>query len=253
VLWAMTRAFERAQLTPPPGAQVRRLVGLSLPVAIRELAPEAEPALQRDLTEFYKSSFRARREEGLLAENDNFDGVNSQVTIDVTAGATYFILAVPVSTSQTGSYTVSVNVLSDDHPDFGEWDDATEIALDARTGIGSAVFLDGELMPNTEFGHLVVPHGKHSFEKAEHLAADSARKRDDLSWGEWADRFNDVLDYYYSVTWPDHIIVGGGVAKKGEKFLEYLRPPCAVSLAKLQNRAGIIGAALAAESRLGQD
>jgi len=125
--------------------------------------------------------------------------------------------------------------------------------LTIGTGIGSAVFLDGELMPNTEFGHLVVPHGKHSFEKAEHLAADSARKRDDLSWGEWADRFNDVLDYYYSVTWPDHIIVGGGVAKKGEKFLEYLRPPCAVSLAKLQNRAGIIGAALAAESRLGQD
>jgi phosphoglycolate phosphatase len=74
VLWAMRRAFEKARMTPPDPAQVRRLVGLSLPVAIRELAPEAELRQQRDLTEFYKSSFRARREEGLLHE-PLYDGI----------------------------------------------------------------------------------------------------------------------------------------------------------------------------------
>ena len=74
VLWAMNHAFEKARLAPPEPAIVRRLVGLSLPVAIRELAPEHDVRVQRDLTEFYKSSFRARREEGLLHE-PLYDGI----------------------------------------------------------------------------------------------------------------------------------------------------------------------------------
>ncbi|MFU7528843.1 HAD-IA family hydrolase [Qipengyuania sp. ASV99] len=74
VLWAMQRAFERAQQAAPDPAQVRRLVGLSLPVAIRELAPDANESQRRDITEFYKSSFRARREEGLLDE-PLYDGI----------------------------------------------------------------------------------------------------------------------------------------------------------------------------------
>jgi phosphoglycolate phosphatase len=74
VLWAMRRAFEKARLTPPAPERVRQLVGLSLPVAIRELAPEAEDGLQRDLVELYKASFRARREEGLLSE-PLYDGI----------------------------------------------------------------------------------------------------------------------------------------------------------------------------------
>ncbi|MGB3808221.1 MAG: HAD-IA family hydrolase [Erythrobacter sp.] len=74
VLWAMARAFEKAHLPAPDPAQVRRLVGLSLPVAIRELAPGEDERTQRDLIEFYKSSFRARREEGMLDE-PLFDGI----------------------------------------------------------------------------------------------------------------------------------------------------------------------------------
>jgi phosphoglycolate phosphatase len=68
VIWSMRRAFERAHMPPPPDSAVRQLVGLSLPVAMRELAPRASEADLRALTEFYKSSFRARREEGLLNE-----------------------------------------------------------------------------------------------------------------------------------------------------------------------------------------
>lgn len=75
VLFAMRRAFERAGMPPPPPVKVRRMVGLSLPVAIRELAPGAGEEEQRALVEFYKSSFRARREEGLL-EEPLYDGIH---------------------------------------------------------------------------------------------------------------------------------------------------------------------------------
>lgn len=68
VLWSMERAFERAGLTVPEPNEVRRMVGLSLGVAVRQLAPDLDEAQARDVTEFYKSSFRARREEGLLHE-----------------------------------------------------------------------------------------------------------------------------------------------------------------------------------------
>ncbi len=74
VLFAMRRAFERAGMEPPPPATVRRLVGLSLAVAIRELAPQASESEARALVEFYQSSFRARREEGLL-EEPLYDGI----------------------------------------------------------------------------------------------------------------------------------------------------------------------------------
>jgi phosphoglycolate phosphatase len=74
VIWAMRRAFERAQAQAPTDNLVRRMVGLSLPVAVRELAPELDEERQRAVVEFYKSSFRARREEGLLDE-PLYDGI----------------------------------------------------------------------------------------------------------------------------------------------------------------------------------
>ncbi len=74
VCWAMERAFERARLPAPPMAEVRRAIGLSLPVAIRQLAPDLSDQDAGNVTEFYKSSFRARREEGLLGE-PLYDGI----------------------------------------------------------------------------------------------------------------------------------------------------------------------------------
>lgn len=68
VCWAMERAFERACLPSPAASAVRRIIGLSLPVAIRQLAPDLSEQDASRVTEFYKSSFRARREEGLLGE-----------------------------------------------------------------------------------------------------------------------------------------------------------------------------------------
>jgi len=111
------------------------------------------------------------------------------------------------------------------------------------TGIGSALFLDGKLVPNTEFGHLEI--NSHD---AESRAADSARERDDLDWQHWAKRVSKYLRHLEALLWPDLIICGGGVSKKADKWLPHLhKVRTKVVPAQLQNDAGIIGAALWAE------
>jgi polyphosphate glucokinase len=117
------------------------------------------------------------------------------------------------------------------------------IMVTLGTGIGSALFLDGELVPNTELGHLEV-RGKD----AEKRAAEIVRERENLTWEKWAKRLNEyflVLEELFS---PDLVIVGGGVSKKSEKFLPRLKSKIPVVPAQLQNEAGIVGAAVAASN-----
>lgn len=109
------------------------------------------------------------------------------------------------------------------------------------TGIGSALFVDGLLVPNTEFGHLEVDG-----EDAESRAADSAREREDLSWKDWAKRLQRYYTLLETLLQPDLIIVGGGVSKKHEKFLPLLQLRSRIVPAELRNEAGIIGAAVMA-------
>ncbi len=106
------------------------------------------------------------------------------------------------------------------------------------TGIGSALFTNGRLLPNTELGHLMV-----GGIEAEHHASDAVRKREDLGWKKWAARLDDVLHAYQALWWPDRFILGGGVSKKHEKFLGRLTVEAEVLPARLLNEAGIIGAA----------
>jgi polyphosphate glucokinase len=122
----------------------------------------------------------------------------------------------------------------------GKGEKGVVLMLTLGTGIGSALFVDGVLVPNTEFGHLEV-HGK----EAEHLAAESVREAHDLSWKEWAERLDEVIAAIDKVVWPQLITIGGGVSKKSEKFLPHLHPRARVTPARLLNDAGIIGAALA--------
>jgi polyphosphate glucokinase len=111
------------------------------------------------------------------------------------------------------------------------------------TGIGSALIVDGILVPNTELGHLEVG-GKD----AETRAADSVRDAEGLSWDDWAKRLQKYFRTVENLFWPDLIIVGGGVSKKSEKFLPLLALRTPIVPAALRNDAGIIGAAaLAAE------
>ncbi|MDZ7731911.1 MAG: ROK family protein [Acidimicrobiia bacterium] len=118
----------------------------------------------------------------------------------------------------------------------------TVLLLTLGTGIGSALFTDGILVPNTELGHLEV-RGK----EAEHRAAESVREDDDLSWHKWAKKLDEVLETYQRLLNPSLIIIGGGVSKKSEKYLPRLeRVTCEVIPAELLNEAGIVGAAMAA-------
>jgi polyphosphate glucokinase len=115
------------------------------------------------------------------------------------------------------------------------------LMLTFGTGIGSALFTGGHLVPNTEFGHIQVDG-----EDGERRASASARERDDLSYPEWAERVDRYLDVLEAGLWVDLIIVGGGVSKKAEKWVPLLATRTPVVPAQLQNDAGIVGAALAA-------
>ncbi|MFC3448950.1 polyphosphate--glucose phosphotransferase [Amycolatopsis speibonae] len=109
------------------------------------------------------------------------------------------------------------------------------------TGIGSAVFQDGKLVPNTEFGHIEVD----GFD-AEKKAAASVKDSEELSYPEWAERVNRYLSVLENLIWPDLFIVGGGVSKKSHKWVPLLAIRTPVIVASLQNNAGIVGAAAAA-------
>ena len=123
----------------------------------------------------------------------------------------------------------------------GKGRSGTVIMVTLGTGIGTAVFVDGVLVPNTEFGHLMI-RGK----TAEARAAESVRERKDLSWKEWADRLEEVFLELERLFWPDLFIVGGGVSKKSDKFLPHLGLRAEVVAAEMHNEAGVVGAALSA-------
>jgi polyphosphate glucokinase len=115
------------------------------------------------------------------------------------------------------------------------------VLLTFGTGIGSAVFQDGKLVPNTEFGHLEVDG--HDAEKR---AAASVKDEKGLSWEEWSHRVSKYLRTMEGLVWPDLIIAGGGVSKKADHWLPLLNVRTEVVAAALKNDAGIVGAAAAA-------
>ncbi|HRW06587.1 MAG TPA: ROK family protein [Caldilineaceae bacterium] len=115
------------------------------------------------------------------------------------------------------------------------------IMLTFGTGIGSAIFTDGVLVPNTEFGHMKI-RGKD----AEHRAAARIRDEEGLSWKRWAKRVNEFLQTMEFLFSPDLFVIGGGVSKKFDKYASQLTVEAEIVPAQLLNDAGIIGAAMAA-------
>ena len=126
---------------------------------------------------------------------------------------------------------------------YGEARDqpGTTILLTIGTGIGSALISEGRLVPNTEFGHLLM-HDQAS----ETLVGGVARERRGLKWKEWADEFNEYLAMLEFFFWPDRIILGGGVSKRSDKYWKYLKTNADLVKARYLNTSGIIGAAYAA-------
>ena len=125
----------------------------------------------------------------------------------------------------------------------GKKEKGTVVLITLGTGIGSAVFFRGVLLPNTELGHLPL-HGKD----AEKTASARAREKHDWGWKKWSKRVREYLHLVEKLMNPDLIIVGGGVSRRSEKWLprasEGIRAK--VVPAKLYNEAGIVGAAMAA-------
>ena len=121
----------------------------------------------------------------------------------------------------------------------------TVMLLTFGTGIGSAIFVNRVLLPNTELGHLFLRDMV-----AEHYASDRIRKEQDLSWDEWAARAQEYLSHVERLFDLDYIILGGGISKpkKAERYLHLLRTEAQILTAQLENDAGIVGAAYSARA-----
>jgi polyphosphate glucokinase len=122
----------------------------------------------------------------------------------------------------------------------GAGEQGTVMMLTFGTGIGSALFRAGTLVPNTEFGHIEI-HGHD----AESRASERAKVLHDLSWGSWAGRVDNYLDHVEALVAPDLFIIGGGISRKADKFIPLLTSIRArIVPAALHNDAGIVGAAM---------
>jgi polyphosphate glucokinase len=117
------------------------------------------------------------------------------------------------------------------------------LLLTLGTGIGSAVFVDGRLVPNCELGHVYLRGHKKD---AEDYTSDRIRTTEDLSWSEWADRLDEYLHHLELLFSPSLFILGGGVSKRDDKFIPHMTVRADVVPAQMRNEAGIVGAALAA-------
>ena len=119
--------------------------------------------------------------------------------------------------------------------------------LTIGTGLGTALFVEGKLMPNTELGHIEI-NGK----EAEHRASAAIKTKEKLSWKEWGSRFNNILLTYEALLNPEIFVLGGGISKDFEKYAKFFTTEVPVVAAKLENLAGIVGAAMAAHEKFPQ-
>jgi len=153
---------------------------------------------------------------------------------------------------RTGSKCVAVNDadaagMAEMKYGAGRKNKGVVIVLTIGTGIGCALFTEGKLVPNCEWGHFCLPGG---IEDAEKWTSDAARKKYDLTWDEWMQRLKVYINYIEDMFWPDLIIIGGGFAKKLEKKGFPFETRTKTVPAQLLNEAGIIGAAVAAKQLL---
>lgn len=116
------------------------------------------------------------------------------------------------------------------------------LMITVGTGLGSGAYLNGKLIPNFELGQ--IPY--REYEKIEEWAASSIKTEQNLSYKEWALRFNKFLNYIHKILNPDAILVGGGISNDWKKFEKYLEVDTKLVPAELRNSSGILGAALAA-------
>jgi polyphosphate glucokinase len=117
------------------------------------------------------------------------------------------------------------------------------LLLALGTGIGTALFVDGQLVPNMQLGHVEF-HGRD----AETRLSSAARTRRKIGWRRWGREFNELLAQYEEYLWPDLIILGGGMAKEFSKYKKFLKTSAPLAAAAMGNTAGIVGAARVGEN-----
>lgn len=178
----------------------------------------------------------ARVEHGLVrtAANIHEDWIDTQVD-SLFSGATSCRVSVLNDADAAGLASMRFGT--------GRGLDGIVFFITVGTGIGSAMFFNQELIPNTELGHLKMKGGS-----AEDYASNRVRKEKDLTWKKWAKRFQKYLDHVEFLFAPDTIILGGGISRpqKVAEYWDYLSTRADLIPAELENEAGIIGAAAAA-------
>lgn len=167
--------------------------------------------------------------------SDKWIGVDARSMFEATTGCTFTVLN-----------DADVAGMAEMRLGAGRGRPGVVLVLTLGTGIGSALFVDGKLVPNTEFGHLEI-HGR----KAESWASDRVRESKGLSWKQWARRLDIYLKALQFYTWSELIILGGGVSKRHDKYIHRLTVDVEVLPAQLRNEAGIVGAAAAAAGQIG--
>ncbi len=128
----------------------------------------------------------------------------------------------------------------------GKDNDGVVLIITIGTGLGTALFSEGHLLPNTELGHVYLENGQ----EAERYASEAVRVTKDLKWKDWGERLNLYLCTMENLLWPDLIVLGGGVSEKLHKFSPMITAKAPVVAASFLNQAGIVGAALFAEESL---
>ena len=113
------------------------------------------------------------------------------------------------------------------------------------TGVGTALLNDGALIPNSELGHVFV--NRHLVDT---WVSDATRVAEELSWKQWTRRLERYLAHLHTILWPELIVIGGGIVKHADKFIDRVDPGCEVRIAELGNLAGIVGAALMASEHV---
>ncbi len=124
----------------------------------------------------------------------------------------------------------------------GKGENGLVMIITIGSGLGSSLFMDGKLIPNTELGHLYL-----NDMVAEHYASSSAKKRENLDYDVWGARFNEYLVHVNRLFSPDLFILGGGISRKFDRFEAMLDKSLNVVPAELRNRAGTVGAAIYAK------
>lgn len=136
-----------------------------------------------------------------------------------------------------------VACLAEMHFGAGKNQSGVVMVFTLGTGIGSALFLNGQMVPNMELGRIYLRENKKT---AEQWCSDRVRQEKKLSWQEWGNRLNEYFNHIELLFWPDLIIIGGGVSKKHDKFLHRIKVRAKVVPAGFKNEAGIVGATMAA-------